>query len=89
MVDNTQANWNAIKIVYGSRYPSVRMIDKECTCLFHYTQSFNKHIKLLIKHEFQDQHIFFLPLISKDSWLIMHKPIGTLLELFMDRGTFL
>ncbi len=35
MADNTEANWNTVRIVYGSGDPSVRMIDKECTCLFH------------------------------------------------------
>jgi hypothetical protein len=37
MVNNTQANWNVVKIVYGPRDPSMRMIDKERTCLFHWT----------------------------------------------------
>jgi hypothetical protein len=59
MVNNTQANWSIVKIVYGSRHPFVRMIDKECTCLFHWIQSFDKHTKQLIKLEFQDQHISF------------------------------
>ncbi len=36
MADSAQANWNAIKIVYGSRDPLVRMVDKECICLFHW-----------------------------------------------------
>jgi hypothetical protein len=31
MVDITQANWNAVKIVYGSRDPSIKMVDKEHT----------------------------------------------------------
>jgi hypothetical protein len=35
MVDSVQANWNTIRFVYGLRDPFVRMIDKECTCLFH------------------------------------------------------
>jgi hypothetical protein len=48
MVNNTQANWNMVKIVYGSRDPSVRMVGKECTCLFHWIQSLNKHTKQLI-----------------------------------------
>jgi len=57
MANNTQANWNIVKIIYGSGHPYVRMIDKECTCLFHWIQSFNKHTKQLKKLEFQDQHI--------------------------------
>jgi hypothetical protein len=56
MADNAQANWNDIKIVYGSRDPYVKMVDKEHTCLFHWTQSINRHIKKLIKLRLQDQH---------------------------------
>ncbi len=54
MANNTQANWNAIKIVYGLGDPYVRMIDKEHTCLFHWTQSLDRHTKQLIKLELQD-----------------------------------
>jgi len=35
MADNAQANWNMVKIVNGSKDPSVMMVDKECSCLFH------------------------------------------------------
>ncbi len=35
----------------------MKMVDKECTCLFHLTQSFNRHTNQLIKLELQDQHI--------------------------------
>jgi hypothetical protein len=56
MVDNTQANWNVIIIVYGSKDPSVRMVDEECTCLFNWIQSFNKHTKQLIKPKLQGEH---------------------------------
>jgi hypothetical protein len=45
MVDNVKANWNMVKIVYGSEDPFVKIVDKEQTCLFHYTQSFVKHTK--------------------------------------------
>jgi hypothetical protein len=34
MVDNAQANCNMVNIVYGSKDPYAKMIDKECTCLF-------------------------------------------------------
>jgi len=37
MANNTQANWNTIKIVYGFGGLSVMMVDKECTYLFHWT----------------------------------------------------
>jgi hypothetical protein len=35
VADNTDANWNIARIVYGSRDPFVMMVDKECTFLFH------------------------------------------------------
>jgi hypothetical protein len=35
MANSIKANWNVIIIVYGSRDPSMWMIDKEHTCLFH------------------------------------------------------
>jgi hypothetical protein len=56
MVNNTQANWNIARIVYGSGDPSIRMVDKECTCLFHWIHSLNKHTKQLIKPKLQDEH---------------------------------
>jgi len=37
MVDNAQANWNIVRIVCGSSDPYVKMVDKECTYLFHWT----------------------------------------------------
>jgi hypothetical protein len=49
MVENKQANWNSVKIVYGSKDPFVMMVDKECIFLFHWIRLFNKHIKQLIK----------------------------------------
>jgi hypothetical protein len=59
MVDNAQANWNVVQIVYGTRNPTMKLIDKECTCLFHWIQSLNKHTKQLIALEFQDWHKVF------------------------------
>ncbi len=35
MVNNMQANWNAIKVIYGSRDANVRLVNKDRTCLFH------------------------------------------------------
>jgi hypothetical protein len=45
MANSTQANWNTVEIIYGLGDPSIRMVDKECTCLFHQIQSLNKHTK--------------------------------------------
>jgi hypothetical protein len=47
MANNAQANWNMVRIVYGSKDPFVNMVDKEHTCLFHWTQSFDKHTKTI------------------------------------------
>ena len=56
MADNAQANWNAVDIVYGSGDPSVRMDNRERTCLFHWTQSMEKHTKADIPADLQGQH---------------------------------
>jgi len=56
MADNAQVNWNVVHIVYGTKDPTMKMVDKERTCFFHWTQSFDKHTKQLIAPEFHDQH---------------------------------
>jgi hypothetical protein len=35
MADSAQANWNAVRIVYGSGDPKVPMENRERTCLLH------------------------------------------------------
>jgi hypothetical protein len=35
MADSAQANWNAVRIVYGSGDPKVPMENRECTCLLY------------------------------------------------------
>ncbi len=45
VVDSAEAKWNAVKIIYGLGDPFVKMVDKECTCLFHLIQSLVKHTK--------------------------------------------
>jgi hypothetical protein len=49
MADSSQANWNAIRIVYGSGDASIPMLNKERTCLFHWVQSLEKHTKANIR----------------------------------------
>ncbi len=56
MADSAQANWNAVRIIYGSGDPKVHMEGHERTCYFHWTQSLEKHTKQYIVHELQDQH---------------------------------
>jgi hypothetical protein len=36
MADNAQANWNVVRIMYGSRDPKVPMEGRERTCFFHW-----------------------------------------------------
>ena len=56
MADSAQANWNAVRIVYGRGDPAVRMENRERTCLFHWTQSLEKHTKADIRGDLQEQH---------------------------------
>lgn len=56
MADSAQANWNAVRIVYGSGDPANAMPNRERTCLFHWTQSMEKHTKADIRSDLQDQH---------------------------------
>jgi hypothetical protein len=45
MANSAQVNWNVVWIVYGIGFPMVKMVNKEHTCLFHWTKSFDKHTK--------------------------------------------
>jgi hypothetical protein len=56
MADSAQANWNAVRIVFGSGDPAVRMLGRERTCLFHWTQSLEKHTKADIRADLQSYH---------------------------------
>jgi hypothetical protein len=56
MADSAQANWNAIRVIYGSGNVAIPMKDQKRTCLFHWTQSLEKHTKADIRANLQDQH---------------------------------
>jgi hypothetical protein len=45
MVDSAQANWNAVRIVYGSGDPKVPIENRECTCLLHWTTSLKQQLQ--------------------------------------------
>jgi hypothetical protein len=45
MAESAQANWNAIRVIYRSGDAAIPMKDQERTCLFHWTQSLEKHTK--------------------------------------------
>jgi hypothetical protein len=36
MVDSAQANWNAVRVIYGSGDATIPMKDQERMCLFHW-----------------------------------------------------
>jgi hypothetical protein len=56
MADSAQANWNAIRVIYGSGDTTISMKDQERTCLFHWAQSLEKHMKADIHADLQYQH---------------------------------
>ena len=56
MADNAQANFNAVRVVFGSGDKSVPMVGKERTCQFHWSQTLDCHTKQFIKLELQEAH---------------------------------
>jgi hypothetical protein len=57
MADSAQANWNAVRIIYGSGNKEEPMEDRERTCQFHWTQSMVKYTeKYIAEGPLRDQH---------------------------------
>ena len=56
MADNVQANWNAVRKIYGEGDPSVPMVGRARTCLFHWSQKLDKVMQNYIKAALQFQH---------------------------------
>jgi hypothetical protein len=56
MADSAQANWNVVRVIYGSGDTAIPMKDQERTCLFHWTQFLEKHTKADIQANLLDQH---------------------------------
>ena len=56
MADSAQANWIAVKKVYGSGNPDEPMEDCERTCFYHWSPNLNKYTMKYIKPELQYQH---------------------------------
>jgi hypothetical protein len=56
MADSAQANWNAVRVVYGNGNKEDPMVDRERTCLFHWTQSMVNHTEKHIPEELWEQH---------------------------------
>jgi hypothetical protein len=56
MADNAHAIWNAVRKIYGENDPNLPMVGRECTCLFHLSQSLDKVTQKYIKTSLQFQH---------------------------------
>jgi hypothetical protein len=56
MADSAQANWNAVRVVYGNGNKEDQMEDRERTCQFHWTQSMVLHTEKHVAEELWDQH---------------------------------
>ena len=57
MADSAQANFNAVRKIFGSGDKNVPMDGKERTCQFHWSMALDRHTKQLIKPELQARHI--------------------------------
>jgi hypothetical protein len=56
MADSAQANWNAVRAIYGDGDPSLPMVARECTCIFHWSASLDTVTQKYIKPSLQFQH---------------------------------
>lgn len=55
MADTAQANWNAVRIVYGTGKAEDKMVERERTCDFHWVQSLESHCKSYIDPPYHEQ----------------------------------
>jgi len=56
IADSAQTNSNVLKTIYESSDIHIPMENQERTCLFYWTQSMEKHTKVDIRLDLQDQH---------------------------------
>lgn len=57
MADSAQANWNAVRVIYGNGNADDPMPDRERTCQFHWASSLKKYTEAHIRgHDLQRQH---------------------------------
>ena len=56
MADNAQANWNAVRILYGNGNKEDKMEDRERSCLFHWTQNMVQYTEKYFPEELREQH---------------------------------
>jgi hypothetical protein len=57
MCDSAQANFNVVRILFGSGDPTVLMENKERTCQFHWRMSLERHTKQLLRLDLQAEHM--------------------------------
>jgi hypothetical protein len=57
MCDSAQANFNAVRVIFGSGDRTVPMENRERTCLFHWKMALERHTKQLIRSDLQAEHI--------------------------------
>lgn len=57
MADSAQANFNAVRTIFGTGNPKDKMEGKERTCQFHWSMALDRHTKQLIKPELQQVHL--------------------------------
>ena len=56
LANSAQANWNAVRIIYGDGDPSLPMVTCELTYFFHQSASLDKVTQMYIKPSLQFQH---------------------------------
>ena len=56
MADNAQANWIAVRMIYGDGDPTLPMVARERICFFHWSASLDKVIQKYIKPSLMFQH---------------------------------
>ena len=49
MANSAQSNWNAVRKIYGDSEPHLPMVDRERTCLFHWSANLDKVTQKYIK----------------------------------------
>jgi hypothetical protein len=57
MCDSAQANFSAVRVIFGSGDPSIPMANKERTCFFHWKMALEWHTKQLIRPDLEAEHI--------------------------------
>jgi hypothetical protein len=57
MYDSAQANFNAVRVVFGFGDPTIPMENRERTYLFHWKMALERHRKQLIRSNLQVEHI--------------------------------